>query len=278
MPDPSDKAALEEAVFTNDWAKGFIADDEDPTEPQVDIYYPMTLESKDSVLQLQETDPTVVGVLAQTIFWREHLTHILPDFSGGVDVVFNFGPSVFTYNIDGPAATYLGQGDRHDTQFDRFRESARFLDLTSGQTSYTGLPLSDAMKNYTIHIYPSPNLEDSFKTQNPAYFTAFTVIVFAFTSAVFLIYDRCVEQRQRKVVHTAVRSRENVLLLDKMVKERTSSLESSNAKLEEANRKVLQSSALQLQHFACMSHEIRYACPLVRNVAVQVFCCNTLTF
>lgn len=71
------------------------------------------------------------------------------------------------------------------------------------------------------------------------------------------MYDRFVERRQRKVLHTVVQSRENVLLLEQMVRERTSKLETSNEQLEEANRRVVQASELQLKHFACMSHEIR---------------------
>ena len=76
-------------------------------------------------------------------------------------------------------------------------------------------------------------------------------------SFVFLAYDRFVERRQRKVLHTAIQSRENIHLLEQMVRERTNKLEASNAQLEEANRRVVQASELQLQHFACMSHEIR---------------------
>ena len=73
-------------------------------------------------------------------------------------------------------------------------------------------------------------------------------------TGVFLAYDCFVERRQRKVLHTAVQSRENVLLLEQMVKERTNKLEASNAQLEEANRRVVQASEQQLKHFACMRY------------------------
>jgi signal transduction histidine kinase/ActR/RegA family two-component response regulator len=100
-------------------------------------------------------------------------------------------------------------------------------------------------------------MEDDYTTKNPATFTVAAVLIFVFTSGVFLLYDVCVERRQRKVMNTAINSTANVSLLEEKVKERTRKLEISNLRLEEANRRVLSASAAQLQHFACMSHEIR---------------------
>ena len=45
--------------------------------------------------------------------------------------------------------------------------------------------------------------------------------------------------------------------LEQRVEERTQSLRKANQYLEQANQRVQQASELRLQHFACMSHEIR---------------------
>ena len=45
--------------------------------------------------------------------------------------------------------------------------------------------------------------------------------------------------------------------LESKVRERTQKLEQANADLAAANAKVVQASQKQLQHFACMSHELR---------------------
>jgi len=47
--------------------------------------------------------------------------------------------------------------------------------------------------------------------------------------------------------------------LEEKVAERTVELSQANDRLEAANRRVVAASAAQLTHFACMSHEIRYA-------------------
>jgi hypothetical protein len=49
-------------------------------------------------------------------------------------------------------------------------------------------------------------MEKDYKTNDPILFTICAVLIFAFTSAVFLMYDRLVEKRQKTVMTTAVHS------------------------------------------------------------------------
>ena len=49
-------------------------------------------------------------------------------------------------------------------------------------------------------------MEAQFVTSNPIYFTVGALLIFCFTSSVFLLYDYTVERRQRKVMSTAVRT------------------------------------------------------------------------
>jgi hypothetical protein len=49
-------------------------------------------------------------------------------------------------------------------------------------------------------------MEDRFVSSNPVYFTVGAILIFAFTSSIFLLYDYTVERRQRKVMSTAVRT------------------------------------------------------------------------
>jgi signal transduction histidine kinase len=58
-------------------------------------------------------------------------------------------------------------------------------------------------------------------------------------------------------MYAAAQRNANISALERMVADRTKTLEKTNARLEEANRRVTMASAAQLEHFACMSHEIR---------------------
>jgi len=77
----------------------------------------------------------------------------------------------------------------------------------------------------------------------------------------FFAYNRLVDRRQQIVLTKAIQSSVNVSLLESLVQERTKKLEDSNKQLEEANFTIRRASAKQLQHFACMSHEIRTYVP-----------------
>jgi hypothetical protein len=47
-------------------------------------------------------------------------------------------------------------------------------------------------------------MENDYKSNDPILFTICAVLIFAFTSAVFLVYDRLVEKRQKTVMTSAV--------------------------------------------------------------------------
>lgn len=49
-------------------------------------------------------------------------------------------------------------------------------------------------------------MKKTYETNRPFIFTAVSILIFGFTSVVFLIYDRLVEKRQRIVLRAAVQS------------------------------------------------------------------------
>jgi len=106
---------------------------------------------------------------------------------------------IFTYQIDGPNAVYLGYGDLHDTNYDhleRFSYFSNLRDFPSGQKSYSGLPLTTEYCPWWIRAYPSLIAEEQHTTKDPIIFTVSAVLIFLFTSLVFIVYDICVERRQ----------------------------------------------------------------------------------
>ena len=102
-----------------------------------------------------------------------------------------------------PQPVYLGPGDHHETKYDSLGQSSELRDLDAlRDRSYTGLPLSLGGCQYFLRVYPSSDMEDDYITSNPIIFTVAAVLIFVFTSVIFLFYDLLVERRQKKVMST----------------------------------------------------------------------------
>mmetsp|Transcript_2519 Transcript_2519/g.6009 ORF Transcript_2519/g.6009 Transcript_2519/m.6009 type:complete len:729 (+) Transcript_2519:76-2262(+) len=213
--DTSDDLTIYIAEIIANWAREYISDDVDATEPIGGFWIPM-YDSLDSFRLNITKDQKPVGMFYSAFFWNEMISDILPRGSEGIVVVFSddCGPS-FTYQLDGPTPTYLGGGDLHDSSYDYMGVSLtlnEIMDATQNQTSreggngksqYTGLPLSETFCPRSIHIYPSKTMEGDYVTSNPLIFTIVAAFIFIFTSSVFLLYDCVVSRRQRIVMQRA---------------------------------------------------------------------------
>ncbi|CAB9506118.1 Receptor-type guanylate cyclase gcy [Seminavis robusta] len=60
--------------------------------------------------------------------------------------------------------------------------------------------------NYRVRVYPSQLFESTYRTDRAWLFSLSLAMVFVFTSSVFLVYDYCVERRQKIVVRSAEKS------------------------------------------------------------------------
>eukprot|EP00980_Cylindrotheca_fusiformis_P018636 scaffold6199_cov132-Cylindrotheca_fusiformis.AAC.1 len=105
--------------------------------------------------------------------------------------------NIITYQVDGPNAVFLGEDDLHDPNYDTLAVSEIFVNLDIDQSQ---LPEGSCVPVLTLHVYPSAELEDSFKTNNDTIYTVVVVAIFVFTSLVFLLYDFSVGRRQRTVM------------------------------------------------------------------------------
>jgi class 3 adenylate cyclase len=146
------------------------------------------------------------------IYWRLHLEQVLPPNAKGIIVVLeNNVNQSFTYQLDGPDVTYLGEGDLHDEAFDHMQVSAdvsKFLSTyASPETEgFTAVPLTGEGVQYSLRVYPSQDMKDDFVTNEPVIFALIVAMVFVFTSVVFFVYNVLVERRQKVVMDRAVKS------------------------------------------------------------------------
>jgi hypothetical protein len=199
-----------------EWAiynKDFIPPDENPMEPISDLFYPI-IDDVDSVevagaKDYNASEHRFVGMLVASIYWRDLMKDILAANSSTVIVVVTNPCNLpFTYQINGPQVQYLGVGDRHDKQYDNLLIQSPLRDLNAysfRDSEYTGAPL-DPYCPFRLHVYPSNEMKDTYTSNNPTVFTVVAVMIFIFTSLVFLLYDFMVERRQKLVMKSAVRT------------------------------------------------------------------------
>jgi Adenylate and Guanylate cyclase catalytic domain len=209
--DPKSQAESEGWI---DWLSGYISPSENAFEPVVDIYYPII----DDILHVDVakgnnftiTSNAIVGIIAVSIYWREFIRDILPPGSDGVVVVIQSPCNLpFTYQMYGPNVKYLGVLDLHDSKYDHLLMESKVVDLNSFALRsgvYTGAPINENVCPYTVSIYPSDVMKSDFTTRNRTIALISVLLIFAFTSFVFIIYDCSVECRQDKVMESAVRS------------------------------------------------------------------------
>jgi hypothetical protein len=215
----SDPVEVKIAGLAAAWGAVHIPADEAwrSTEPSFSMNYPL-VDQVDSVqVDISKSSQDVVGVATFTYYFRYFLQGILPPNTNGIRVVVenSCGPQVFTYQVDGEEAVYLGQADVHETKYDHLVHTATIGELVSYSTAkmeadnatkkspYTGLPLADDFCTKTLKVYPSSSIEDEYHTNQPAIFASVAALIFIATSLIFLFYDWYVSHRQKIVMGRA---------------------------------------------------------------------------
>jgi len=159
-----------------------------------------------------ENNATVAGILSTAMYWRLLFSNILPsDAKGIICVLRNSGGQSITYKVDGSLATFLGQGDKHDTKYDHLKNTAdisdRVSNLASVETlSYTRADLCVECISYEIDIYPSKITESKFSSNYPLIYAVIVGTIFIGTSTVFLLFDMFVRKRHQIVMDRTMRT------------------------------------------------------------------------
>jgi hypothetical protein len=212
---PGDTSLDEENQAWADYFSSYITSGEDPMEPLSDMYYPMVEDLLDwrNVRDHPDYDPSqhkIAGIMSQSFYWRDMIKNILPQGSDGILAVFESPCNpTFTYEINGPTVKYLGVGNVHDSGYDHLEKSSLLQDLDKysvGKSSYSYIPLEQDSCPWTVRVYPAVAFVESYTSNMPIIFTVVVLLVFGFSSGIFLMYDWYVRRRQRIVMASAVRS------------------------------------------------------------------------
>ena len=144
----------------------------------------------------------IVASIVAVISWEIYFSGLLHEgVNGMVCVLSNTCGQTFTYTLNGPTASYVGQGDLHDTAYDNMVYVA---DVTPFITSDS--TRGEAICSYTVDIYPSKSLESQYQSPLPGIYMGVMFLVFICAAVIFLTYDYLVQKRQREAMNSAARS------------------------------------------------------------------------
>lgn len=158
----------------------------------------------------EEERTKVVAFLAVLLPWSVFLQEALSD--GALPVISVLKSrcveqpeeQAFTFHMDGQQVVFLGTGDLHNPEFDRLEAAATFFE--DDHRHHLADHLADYC-TYSLHVYPTNEMKDHFHTATPATMTMVVLLIFLFTSIVFVVYDTLVQHRNRKVVQDATATR-----------------------------------------------------------------------
>ena len=145
----------------------------------------------------------MTGILVATIDWTRYLSPgslATSEFSNGITCILaNACGQAYTYELRGGEIVFVGEGDRHDPTYDFLEVSIDIEDLVSsseGQLkfSYENLTINGDFCPYSLHVFPSYSVAQQYYTRQPSMYTFLVVVVFIFTSLVFVSYDFVVER------------------------------------------------------------------------------------
>ena len=181
-------------LFLNRWQNGTF---EYEAGPVSDIYIP--------IFDKFGPDRKLGQVMAAYIYWQSYFTNVLAQGQNGIVCVLeNTCGQSFTYELHGPRAHYIGQGDLHEKKYDGLVVETGFGAFL-GKDVVAREPL-EAECFYNVRVYPSTEMESDHMTSAPLIFALGLMGVFLFTSAVFLTYDRLVSKRYSIVETKAIQS------------------------------------------------------------------------
>jgi hypothetical protein len=170
-------------------------------EPVSSVYVPIV----DSFAKDRKT----VAILLATLQWESYFQNILTDSTQPVRVVLsNTCEDIFTYEIRGSQAAFVGKGNLANLKYEDMAISVG-LDENNDliiEPNTIALTLNQDLCRYTLRIYPTLEGDEYHNDAFPLIITLTVATIFLMTAAVFYFYDVMVERRQKVVLDTAQRS------------------------------------------------------------------------
>ena len=153
---------------------------------------------------------TVVAMVGASLEWGTILGDIVPNFVTGLDVVVEVSGKVaeesnsfleHTFEIIDGKTKFVADKDSHDDEYSSYRRRRRFRDHGLFESSDV---------QYSVSIYPTETFYRYYQTDTPWLATMVVVLLIAFTSLVFVVYDIVMRRENQYQLHVLSEKRKFV--------------------------------------------------------------------
>eukprot|EP00977_Amphora_coffeiformis_P006885 scaffold1506_cov179-Amphora_coffeaeformis.AAC.22 len=156
-----------------------------------------------------------VGTVSAIMNWAVYFQGVVPPRSPPATIVLeNPCDGPYTYQADNENVVFVGKGDLHKSKYDHLERRAQLnallMDNQNRARRYNSMDLDELGCPYNIRVYPTQEMEDENDTAIPLITTLAVALTFAFTAAIFSLYNHLVETRQQLVLSQAKQSSELV--------------------------------------------------------------------
>jgi hypothetical protein len=164
---------------------------------------------------------STVGIVWSMVPWGAYLTSTFTRNVSGVVAVLRsscYGQLAYGYEIKNNHAFYLGQIDPHEAAYDTYEYVVTLnpddvvgrgaLNGTSPSLASTrsGSDLTSSECTYAFYLYPSPEYEQAFVSDQPLTAALWIGVVFVVLIIAFVVYERFTAVKNNKLVSIAARS------------------------------------------------------------------------
>ena len=184
-----------------------------------------------------EVDAPIVGTFVAIIPWGSFFENIIESNAEEVTVVLsNTCDEVFSFSVQGHTATFLEEEDLQDPSYNYLGVHTPFAEFANPPVLFA----DEEHCIYTLHVYPTKELEAVHMSQQPLYFCLAVLAVFAFTSFIFIVYDYSVQQRQMKLLRESAAKNEELVgsLFPSQVRDRLFNAQQARAQLGSADMRL----------------------------------------
>lgn len=197
--------ALNDAVFSQFGASLSVTNGEVVNDKLSSNGRPESIAAQPVYAKLAASSKDIVGYVFSIVQWEKFIKNLLPDGVRGIQLIFgNNCDQNITYALNGNETTFVAIGDVHDTKYNPSRRTVTFDENYLRSASIVSEIAGHC--RILVDLYPTQVFVDDNSSNIPVIITSIIAGLFLVMAIVFLVYDKSVENRNKKISIMANRS------------------------------------------------------------------------